>query len=373
MTPSGSAGGYHGSPGSGMLAAKQAVHPKDSNDRGKGDNASRASVGKKQNLRKPVKMRAIIPAAGIGKRMRPLTDTRPKALLPLAGRPIIGHLITEIIETGIHSITVVVGYYAEKVEQYCLDAFPEADFRFCLQEKRLGLGHAIREAISQDDREILVIYGDTLFDGDLSQFSGEEAALGVVKVNDPERFGIADVKDGKIVHLAEKPSNPTSNLALGGVNYFPDAQEVKTTMDELIERDIRTKGEYQITDAMQMMIERGTPFRAIELPGWYDCGVPETLLETNRVMFALHPELNSVPDSARENNTIIEPAAIDESAELSESTIGPNVHIGPGCRIKRCRIADSIVDGGAKLEGMNISRAVVGEGAMVQPGIEGEV
>lgn len=305
--------------------------------------------------------RAIIPAAGVGTRMRPLTHTRPKVLLPLAGRAIIGHLIADLMEIGIRDITVVVGYFGEKVEEYCREEFPEVNFRFKWQERRLGLGHAVGTAIEEDDEELLVVYGDTLFRGDISDIRGDAAALGLVEVEDPRRFGIAVVEDGRITYLEEKPDEPRSNLALAGVNYFPDARRLKEAIDRLVDEDIKTKGEYQITDAMHLMLKDGQPFRPLMLDAWYDAGMPSTLIETNRILLDTKPGTGSVPDAARRDNVVIDPVYIDPRAEVSESVIGPYVHIGARARVRNSILRDTIVDNDTEVSFGNLESAALGQ------------
>lgn len=310
--------------------------------------------------------RAIIPAAGIGKRMRPLTHTRPKVLLPIAGKPIIGHLISDLVQIGIRDITIVVGYFGEKVEEYCTRAFPEVNFRFRWQGERLGLGHAVGEAIAPNDQKLLIVLGDTLFKGNLDNFKGNDALLGLVKVEDPRRFGVAVVEDDKIVDLDEKPEHPKSDLALSGIYYLPDAQVLKAAIDTLVEKNIKTRGEYQITDALQLMIDDNATFRPVELEGWYDCGMPESLVDTNRVLFDMREELNSVPSPLRKTNLIIEPVSIDPSADVRESVIGPYVHIGPEAKVRRCIISDSIIDAHADLHGQHFEETVLGQNVQIR-------
>jgi len=306
-------------------------------------------------------IRAIIPAAGIGKRMRPLTLTRPKVLLPLAGRPIIGHLINDLVRIGVTEITVVVGYYHEKVEEYCKKAFPEVNFRFTMQEKRLGLGHAVGEAISPDDEAVLIVLGDTLFRGNIGDLKGDTAALGLVEVDDPSRFGIAVVEEDRIVNLEEKPDNPKSNLALAGVYFVPDAQKLAGAIRHIVENDVKTRGEYQITDALEKMIKDGETFRPVTLKGWYDCGLPSTLLETNQALLDEKPELNRVPDKFRASNIIIEPVSLDDSAKIENCVIGPYVHVGPEVTLTRSIVRNSIIDAKSVLEGQRLDGAVLGQ------------
>lgn len=317
-------------------------------------------------------IRAILPAAGIGKRMRPLTLTRPKVLLPLAGKPLIGHIISDLQNLGIHKITVVVGYYAEKVEQYCREAFPDVDFRFKMQEQRLGLGHAVGEAIEPGDGPVMIVLGDTLFKGNLGDLVGENAALGLVQVEDPRRFGVAVVENDRIVNLEEKPEKPRSNLALAGAYYLPDAQILKAAIDYIVEKDVTTKGEYQITDALQMMIDDEIVFRPIELEGWYDCGLPSTLIETNRILLESKSELNRVSEAQARGNVIHEPVSIAPDVELEDCEIGPFVHIGPRSRVTGSKLSNCIVEADTTIDRSELELSAIGQNVEIS-GVHGSL
>ncbi len=317
-------------------------------------------------------IRAIIPAAGVGTRMRPLTHTKPKVLLPMAGRPMIGHLIEDLHSVGINEMTIVVGYFADKVESYCRKAFPDVNFRFVIQEDRLGLGHAIMTAIAPSDEKVFVVLGDTLFKGSLSAFAGDSAVLGLVKVVDPRRFGVAVIEDGRITDLEEKPEVPRSNYALAGLYYFPDAQLVSKSVQRLMDEDIKTRGEYQITDAMDLMLRDGHTFLPHILDGWFDCGVPETLVSTNDALFKIRTDANRVSADIAAANTIIEPVHIPEGVIVEDSTIGPNVHVGEGSVITGSTISQSIIDSKCQIENSNLSKSVLGESCKIA-GFEGSI
>jgi glucose-1-phosphate thymidylyltransferase len=227
-------------------------------------------------------MRAIIPVAGVGSRLRPHTYSVPKVLLNVAGKPIIGHILDTIIAAGYDEATVIIGYLGEMVKEYVLANY-KIKFDFVEQEERLGLGHAIyisRHTFSRDP--ILIILGDTVFDVDLKKMVGSpHTEIGVKPVEDPRRFGVAEIQGEFISHLVEKPDKPVSNLAIVGLYYIRQPQTLVDCLKEMIKSNVRTKGEYQLTDALQMMLDRGEQMRAFPIEGWYDCGKPETLLSTN--------------------------------------------------------------------------------------------
>jgi len=194
-------------------------------------------------------MRAIIPVAGVGSRLRPHTYTIPKVLLNVAGKPIIGHIMDKIIAGGFDSATIVVGYLGDKVKEYITENY-SISVDFVEQEERLGLGHAIylsRHTISKDP--VLIILGDTVFDVNLSAMTkGEYSSIGVKEVADPRRFGVAETTNGFVTRLTEKPEHPTSNLAIVGLYFIQHPDILLECLKKMIKSDMRTKGEFQLTD-----------------------------------------------------------------------------------------------------------------------------
>ena len=217
-------------------------------------------------------MRAIIPVAGIGTRLRPHTHTVPKVLLNVAGKPILGHILEKIIREGVTEATIVVGHMSEQIRDYVSTAFPEFRVDYVEQEEQLGLGHAIYVARETMGKEpVLIILGDTIFDVDLRPvMRGTVSAIGVKTVDDPRRFGVAETRNGRILRLIEKPERPTSNLALVGLYWIVNTPLLLTTLESMVKNDVRTKGEYQLTDALQLMIENGHRFSTSLIDGWFD-------------------------------------------------------------------------------------------------------
>lgn len=306
-------------------------------------------------------MRAIIPAAGVGTRLRPHTHTLPKVLLNVAGKPILGHIIDSLIEDGINELTLIIGYQGEKVSQYVNEHY-DIPTKFVVQEKRRGLGHAVGMGLEDSDDPALIILGDTIFDADYSDIMEvSDTVIGVTEVEDPRRFGVVEV-DGEIVTgLVEKPDDPPSNLALVGIYKIASQKKLKAAIDEIVEKDITTKGEYQLTDALQIMIEKGDTLRISKIKGWYDCGKKDTLLSTNRFL------LKSVDNSRDiEGSTIIPPVYIGENCTIENSVIGPYTTVDHDSTVKNSIVKDSIVGEGAELLGCNLERSLIGEEAVVK-------
>ncbi len=306
-------------------------------------------------------MKAIIPVAGVGSRLRPHTYTLPKVLLNVAGKPIIGHIIDKIIAEGIKEAVVVVGYLGDMIEEY-LTRHYDIHFTFVEQEERLGLGHAIwitRQYVGEDP--VLIILGDTIFEVDLSEvLRREHSALGVKAVEDPRRFGVAEVQDGFITRLVEKPEHPRSNLAVVGLYYIKRPALLMECLDHNIRANLRTKGEFQLTDALQAMIERGEKFSTFPVEGWYDCGKPETLLSTNEKLLKSRSRYKDIFGCV-----INPPVYIAEDAEIENSIIGPYATIGSKAVIKNSLIKNSIVGEQARVISMLLSESIIGNNANV--------
>lgn len=308
-------------------------------------------------------MRAVIPVAGQGTRLKPHTHTVPKVLIQVAGKPILGHILDQIRALKIKDLTLVVGYMGDKVREYV-----EQNFRFRVsyveQRERKGLGHAIhlcRETVDPDE-PLLIIYGDTIFSADLSRLEGSRCSLvGVKEVEDPRRFGVVEVKRNRIVRIVEKPARPATNLAVVGINYVVRPGVLFGCLQEIISRDIRTKGEYQLTDALQLMIDRGEKIKTFPVEGWFDCGKPETLLATNRALLDGHHRRYQIPGSV-----IIPPVYIAETAKVEGSVLGPYVSIAAGSRIHRSLLRDVIVNENAVVDTVLLHNSLIGDNAIVR-------
>jgi len=307
-------------------------------------------------------MKAIIPVAGIGTRLRPHTFSQPKVLMNVAGKPILGHIMEKLIASGIDEAVIVVGYLGDMIETYLREEY-DIKLTFVPQQKMLGLAHAIwicREAVT-DDEPLFIILGDTIFDVDLQGiFESTTSTIGVREVEDPRRFGIAITEGEKIVKLIEKPDNPQSNLAIVGLYYLQNAGRLFRNLDHLIEGDIKTKGEFQLTDALQHMIEHGETFTTFPVKNWYDCGKPETLLSTNKVL------LDTMENHSTHPGCVInEPVYIASTAKLSNAVIGPYATIGEHAVIQGAIVKDSIIGRGARVDNIMLDNSIVGSNAGV--------
>ena len=301
-------------------------------------------------------MKAIIPAAGIGTRLRPHTHTAPKALLHVAGKPILGHILDELRAFGIRDVIIIIGFMGDKIVDYVTKNY-NINARFVTQEELQGLGWAIyitREHFNDDP--VLIILGDTIFETDLGQvINGPYNSVGTKTVDDPRRFGIAET-DGKFVTaLVEKPEKPTSNLALVGIYYIKTTGLFKQCLEELVNKKITTRGEYQLTDALGLMLKHGAKITTFNVEGWFDCGKPDAMLATNRYLLSQIKSTDSRP-----GNVIIPPVFIAASAVLENSVVGPYVSVADDSKIIRSIVRDSIISEGAEVVDSMLESSLVG-------------
>jgi glucose-1-phosphate thymidylyltransferase len=308
-------------------------------------------------------MRAIIPVAGIGTRLKPHTYSTPKVLLNVGGKPIISHILEKLLDEGINKATFVIGHLGDQIKEYIEQNYKSIKADFIVQESMEGLGHAIYSAIPTfDEEEIFIILGDTIFDVDLKNvFKSDYSSLGVKTVDDPRRFGVAVMENGFIKKLVEKPQTPVSNLALVGLYYMKNAEVLKKGLEKLVSRDVRTKGELQLTDAIQIMIDDGEKFTTFPVDGWYDCGKPETLLSTNQIL------LDQKSVSKKFDNVVINrPVFIAEDAEIEDSVIGPYTTIDIGCKISESIIRNSIIGTNAVVSKALLENSIIGNNSIVK-------
>lgn len=318
---------------------------------------------------KNLRMKAIIPVAGAGTRLRPLTYTQPKSLIPVAGKPIIALIIDQLRSVGVKEFVFIIGYLGEKIKLYVEKVYPDLDKEFVVQDSRQGLGHAIwvaKDAIKDAD-EIIIFLGDTILELNLQAFmDSKESCLAVKRVEDPRNFGVIESgDDGHVTRVVEKPKIPKSNLAIVGLYKIKEVKELLAAMDELIARDKRTYGEYQLTDALMNMIGKGVKFTSMRVDNWFDCGKKEILLETNAQLLDKEGYAsNSLPNY--DNTIIIHPVSIGKGCDIRNSIIGPHVAIGENVNINYSIVKDSIIGNFALIEDVNLNQSIVGNDAAIK-------
>lgn len=316
-------------------------------------------------------MKVLIPVAGVGTRLRPHTYTQPKPLMPVAGKPIICFMVDKLVEVGIRDFVFVIGYLGDKIRHFIEETYPDLHTEFVYQEHREGSAHAVwtaREAIEDED-EIFIAFGDSIFDLDLQRMLDcSHSCLGVKKVSDPRDFGVAEFgEDGRVTRLVEKPRIPKSNMAIVGLYKILEVQALIRATEYLIQNDKRTVGEYQLTDALQQMVEQGIHFQAMPVQNWFDCGRKEVLLETNAMLLDQRGIAASQRDLPVFENTIfIHPVAVGSNCNIAQSIIGPHVTIGDNAQIRRSIVKDSIIGNFAALDEVVLKHSVIGSDASIR-------
>ncbi|MEW5923602.1 MAG: sugar phosphate nucleotidyltransferase [Candidatus Zixiibacteriota bacterium] len=307
-------------------------------------------------------LKIIIPVAGVGTRLQPHTFTVPKPLISVAGQPILAHIIQPLLELKPEEVIFVIGHLGHKIVDYVRSAY---DFKakFVEQSELLGLGFAVHLALQDlSNGPILVVLGDTIAKTDFKAFINHgDNVIGLQKVEDPRRFGVAVVEDERIIALEEKPQKPRSDLAVIGLYYFQKSDVLKKYLEKVIALGKKTGGEVQLTDAMEFMAKDGHVIKPFLVDDWYDCGKRETLLSTNKRLLNESSEVNNHPGSI-----IIPPVHIASSAILEDSIIGPFVSIAEDAQIFRSIIRDSVICDKAIVEDSLLESSLIGEGARIK-------
>lgn len=314
-------------------------------------------------------MKIVIPVAGIGSKLRPHTHTQPKALVPVAGKPILAHIVDYYVQAGYDDFVFIIGYLGDKIESYITNKYPHLKSSFIIQEPRQGSGHAVWMAKKNVDAkdEMLIVLGDTIIDFDLEALKAQNHSwVAVKKVDDPRHFGVVELNDeGFVEKLFEKPIIPKSNLALTGIYYIKNAGKLFNALDYLIENNLQSKDEYQLTDAIMKMIEDGEKVSTLQVGNWFDCGGKTNLLETNAILLKRWYEKKKTIYKYP-NTIIIPPVSISENCDISDSIIGPNVSIGENSIVKNSIVKDSIIGSYAQLETAVLHQSIVGSDAYLK-------
>ncbi|MGD8812961.1 MAG: sugar phosphate nucleotidyltransferase [Anaerolineales bacterium] len=316
-------------------------------------------------------MKIVIPTAGYGKRLRPHTWSRPKPLLTVADKPVLGHVLEMFSSLpSIDEVVFIIGHLGDQIERYVVENHPQLPARFVEQTELLGQSHAIWLARQGLEGPMLMAFVDTLIETDLTDLAVEkaEAVAWVCEVPDPRRFGVARVdKEGWVSKLIEKPKEMSENLAVVGFYYFEDAMQLIAAIDEQMERSIQIKGEFFLADAINLMLDAGLKLRVQPVDGWHDCGTPEAMLETNRYLLENGRD-NSEQVSQRDEVSINPPVFIAPSANIHRCEIGPHVSVGSNCVIENAIIHNSIIEEGTQIKDSRIVDSLLGRDVRVSGG-----
>jgi glucose-1-phosphate thymidylyltransferase len=311
-------------------------------------------------------MKVIIPAAGYGTRMRPHTHTRPKPLVPVAGRPSLAFVLDALEPLNIEELIFIVGRMGDQMEDYVKSNYKYPS-RFIEQKVMRGQADAIALAREYVQDDLLTLFVDTLFEADLAVLNrlDVDGAMFVAEVDDPRRFGIAVTgPDGIVTKLVEKPQQPESNLAVVGLYYFKDSQWLFRAVDKLMASGKSLKGEYYLADAIQVMIDEGAKFRTFPVESWEDTGTWEAVLHANR--YLLRKLDNEDGPYMMGNSLVIPPSYVSGEATVEGSVIGPYASISEGAEVRDSIVKNSIISPNATVANSMLFGALIGERATVE-------
>ena len=313
-------------------------------------------------------MNMIIPMAGLGKRMRPHTLTVPKPLIPIAGKPIVHRLVEDIARVCQEKIDnigfIIHPSFGKEVEENLKAIASEvgASGKIYYQTEALGISHALLFARDLFTGKVIVAFADTLFKADFTLDTSRDGIIWVQRVEDPSQFGVVKLNERKeITAFVEKPADFVSDLAIIGIYFFKDGKRVAEEMQYLIDNDIKEKGEFQFTSALENLNRKGAVFVPGEVTEWLDCGNKDVTVQTNQryLEFIKDQQLVSTKVSLC-NSVIIHPCFVGEDVVIENSVIGPHVSIGKGCRISDSRIKNSIIQTNTRISHAVLENSMLG-------------
>lgn len=318
-------------------------------------------------------MKIIVPMAGIGSRLRPHTLTIPKPLTLIAGKPIVQRLVEDIVKVvdqKVDEIAFVIGPSFPKDTEEKLMKIAKglnAKGKVFVQEQALGTAHAIQCAKESLKGPCVVAFADTLFKADFTLDANADGAIWVKKVEEPSAYGVVKLKEGIITDFVEKPTKFVSDLAIIGIYYFKSGEIVREEIQYLLDNNIKEKGEFQLTNALENMKQKGLKFVPGTVGEWMDCGNKDITVETNsRVLqFAYEDGDTLVSNNVTLNNSkIIDPCYIGDDVVLTNATVGPNVSLGDNCTIENSTIDNSLIQTNTKIRNAKLNKAMIGNNAI---------
>jgi glucose-1-phosphate thymidylyltransferase len=320
-------------------------------------------------------MKIIVPMAGIGSRLRPHTLTTPKPLTLIAGKPIVQRLvedIAQVVNQKIDEIAFIIGPVAKgfpgDTEERLLEIAKDLNAKgsVFVQEQALGTAHAIQCAKSALNGPCVVAFADTLFKADFTLDSNSDGAIWVKQVEDPKAFGVVKLQDGIITDFVEKPEEFVSDLAIIGIYYFKDGGILRDEIQYLLDNDIKEKGEYQLTNALENMKSKGLKFVPGTVSEWMDCGNKNVTVETNsKVLELLEKDGKNLTSSdvKLENSNIIQPCYIGKNVVLKNTTVGPFVSLGENSVVENSTIKNSLIQSNVMITNADLDNAMIGHNA----------
>lgn len=313
-------------------------------------------------------MKLILPVAGFGKRMRPHTWSRPKVLIDVAGKPMLGHVLDQFNDVGLDEVIYITGWLGEQIKPYVEANYPQFGAQFVVQEELVGQSHAIWLARQHISGPCFIVFADTIARLDLKQMaaSDADAVLGVWEVEDPRRFGIAFTRpDGTVERCVEKPATADHKLAIMGTYFIREGRDLIAAIEEQMARNQMLKGEFFLADAFNLMLEQGARFTTQQMSVWQDCGMPDAHLDTNRWLLQNNSDNSGNHGARLVNSTVVPPVNLADDVLIENSTVGPYTVVGRGCTVVNSRLEDTIVMADATIRDSQLQRSLVGERAEV--------
>jgi glucose-1-phosphate thymidylyltransferase len=314
-------------------------------------------------------MKAVIPLAGKGTRLRPHTHHTPKPLLKVAGKPVLAYILDDLRALGVEEMVFIVGHLREECEAWIAAEYPDLRAHYVLQEVQDGTAGAIGLAEPFVDEELLIMFPDAVLEVDYGRIAALDSSYaGIIwakEVEDYQRYGVIVTNDdGTMGRIVEKPKEPISRLANIGLYYIRDHELLFEGIHDTLDRDPGPAGEYYLTDAFQYMVDRGSRILTAPVEGWWDAGKPETLLETNEHLIAGGRGGVDV-DAEVEGAEIVEPVRIEAGVRVTGGRIGPNVTLEAGTKVLDCEIEHTVVGPEAVLQRSRLRHSIVGGHARI--------
>lgn len=312
-------------------------------------------------------MKAIIPVAGAGTKLRPHTYTQPKALIPLAGKTVLSIIIDRLRDAKIEEFIFIIGYLGDKIKDYINQTYPDLKCSFIHQNERTGTGPAIlltKELVNND--EVLIVLGDTIADFNIQEvLESPYSMLGIKKVDDPRNFGVAEISDdGDVTRVVEKPAIPKSNMALVGVYKIRETASLYNCLENIVANNHKKYEEFSLTDALECMIGAGAKFKSFKVENWFDCGKKSSLIESNAILMKKFGTDSN--ENQFKNSVIIQPVSVGRDCVISNSVIGPNVTIGENTIINHAIVKDSIIGSYSNIQQIVLENSLIGSDAEVK-------
>lgn len=319
-------------------------------------------------------MKIIVPMAGMGKRMRPHTLTVPKPLIPVAGKPIVQRLVEDIAKVcnqPVEEVAYIIGDFGKEVEANLIKVAESLGAKGTIyyQDEPLGTAHAIYCAEKSLSGNVVVAFADTLFKADFKLDDTKDGIIWVQQIEDPRAFGVVKIDANNVItDFVEKPQDFVSDLAIIGIYYFKDGDYLRNEIKYLLDNNIKDKGEFQLTNALENMKNKGTKFAPGQVTEWLDCGNKNATVYTNqRVLeFVKSQEQLVAPTATIQNSVIVEPCYIGDKAVIINSVVGPHASIGNNCKVEHSVVENSIIQTNVTIRKASIANSMVGNFAVVE-------